>query len=123
MHTGINKHGIAYQEPGSKWTEPHVVENVQYTPRNIAHYSFSKEYFEAMTWGPFQTQPNALFHVRAKGTPRTKAFLNFPVSGIDNRDFPCNDCDDGEMKFYSGGGPNGISTYKCNECGQEVTYP
>jgi len=41
----------------------------------------------------------------------------------DNREFPCTECETGEMKFSSGGGPNGIETYQCTECGHTAMFP
>lgn len=41
----------------------------------------------------------------------------------DSREFPCTECETGEMQFYSGGGPSGISTYQCTECGHQTTFP
>jgi hypothetical protein len=46
-----------------------------------------------------------------------------PWNGDDVRELPCTQCETGEFKFYSGGGPSGISTYQCTDCGHTVTFP
>lgn len=49
--------------------------------------------------------------------------LRIKADPPDNREFPCTECETGEMEFYGGGGPNGITTYQCTECGHQTTFP
>lgn len=63
-----------------------------------------------------------VFHVRPKGAPRERFFNNL-AAAPDLREFPCNDCENGEFIQTGGGGPDGIVRYTCNECGRKVAFP
>lgn len=44
------------------------------------------------------------------------------IAGEDPRDWPCEECEDGEM-IFEGGAPNGQQHYRCNSCGKTASFP
>jgi hypothetical protein len=46
-----------------------------------------------------------------------------PTDKKDEREWPCPDCDAGEMVQDGFTQPNGLVTYVCNECSHTETYP
>lgn len=43
--------------------------------------------------------------------------------GADEPEWPCVECDDGEMVQDGGVSPQGTTRYKCKSCGHTVTFP
>lgn len=42
---------------------------------------------------------------------------------VDDREFPCDECDDGELKPVGFVQPNGCQKYECDSCGHETSFP
>jgi len=68
------------------------------------------------TYQPFK-EPEYL-DVETDGNKIGKA-----LAGEDCRDWPCEQCEDGEMVQDGGTSPSGTTTYRCNSCGVTATFP
>jgi predicted RNA-binding Zn-ribbon protein involved in translation (DUF1610 family) len=49
--------------------------------------------------------------------------LRLTYTKPDQREFPCDQCETGEMKIEGYTSPSGTETFKCAECGHTATFP
>lgn len=90
-------------------------------------------YTETLVIDPADFLPNIVTNSRYRiaGPPFSQDMLALLLDHIrsvgpyeDHREFPCEECDQGEYVLISGPNPStGTMTYECDECSHEVRFP
>lgn len=100
------------------YPRPYIVEVFRHSEHFIGMYSFSYGY----NISGLSKKSIAIFDVRPKGTPRPPETRDkWPVA--DRREWPCDECDTGEVFAVVGPYPNGQTDFECNTCGYKVSFP